>query len=68
MGGHFTMGPARAARAVELVKAKSVIPIHFATFPVLTGTPEMLADELEKLGSKAQVRAMKPGETIPLSN
>jgi L-ascorbate metabolism protein UlaG (beta-lactamase superfamily) len=68
MGGHFTMGPARAARAVELVKAESVIPIHFATFPVLTGTPEMLADELEKLGSKAQVRAMKPGETIPLSN
>jgi len=68
MGGHFTMGPARAARAVELVKAKSVIPIHFATFPVLTGTPEMLADELKKLGSKAQVRAMKPGETISLSD
>ena len=68
MGGHFTMGPARAARAVELVKAKSVIPIHFATFPVLTGTPEMLADELKKLGSKAQVRAMKSGETISLSD
>jgi L-ascorbate metabolism protein UlaG (beta-lactamase superfamily) len=68
MGGHFTMGPARAARAVELVKAKSVIPIHFATFPVLTGTPEVLADELKKLGSKAQVRAMKPGETISLSD
>jgi L-ascorbate metabolism protein UlaG (beta-lactamase superfamily) len=68
MGGHFTMGPARAARAVELVKAKSVIPIHFATFPVLTGTLEMLADELKKLGSKAQVRAMKPGETISLSD
>jgi len=28
----------------------------------------MLADELKKLGSKAQVRAMKPGETSPLSN
>ena len=68
MGGHFTMGPARAARAVELVKAKSVIPIHFATFPVLTGTPDMLANELKKLGSKAQIQAMKPGETIPLSN
>jgi L-ascorbate metabolism protein UlaG (beta-lactamase superfamily) len=67
MGGHFTMGPTRAARAVELVKAKSVIPIHFATFPVLTGTPEMLADELKKLASKAQVRAMKPGEAISLS-
>jgi L-ascorbate metabolism protein UlaG (beta-lactamase superfamily) len=62
------MGPARAARAVELVKAKSVIPIHFATFPVLTGTPDMLADELKKLGSKAHIQPMKPGETISLSN
>jgi len=68
MGGHFTMGPARAARAVELVKAKSVIPIHFATFPVLTGTPDLLADELKKLGSKAHIQEMKPGETISLSN
>jgi len=68
MGGHFTMGPARAARAVELVKAKFVVPIHFGTFPVLTGTPEMLADELKKLGSNAQVHAMKPGETISLSD
>ena len=68
MGGHFTMGPARAARAVELVKAKFVVPIHFGTFPVLTGMPEMLADELKKLGSNAQVHAMKPGETISLSD
>ena len=68
MGGHFTMGPARAARAVELVKAKFVVPIHFGTVPVLTGTPEMLADELKKLGSNAQVHAMKPGETISLSD
>jgi L-ascorbate metabolism protein UlaG (beta-lactamase superfamily) len=67
MGGHFTMGPGRAARAVELVKAKFVVPIHFETFPVLTGRPDILADELKKLGSNAQVRAMKPGETISLS-
>jgi len=67
MGGHFTMGPARAARAVELVKAKFVVPIHFETFPVLTGRPDILAAELKKLGSNAQVRAMKPGETISLS-
>jgi L-ascorbate metabolism protein UlaG (beta-lactamase superfamily) len=66
MGGHFTMGPARAARAVELVKPKFVIPIHFGTFPLLTGTPEMLAEELKKLGSKAQLRPMQPGEIITL--
>ena len=68
MGGHFTMGPARAARAVEMVKAKSVVPIHYGTFPVLTGTPRMLADELKKLGSNTEVREMKAGETISLSS
>jgi L-ascorbate metabolism protein UlaG (beta-lactamase superfamily) len=68
MGGHFTMGPARAARAVELVKAKSVVPIHFGTFPVLTGTPEELERELGKRKVKAQLRVMRPGETISLSD
>ena len=68
MGGHFTMGPARAARAVELVKANSVVPIHFGTFPVLTGTPEELERELEKRKVKTQLRVMKPGETISLSD
>jgi L-ascorbate metabolism protein UlaG (beta-lactamase superfamily) len=67
MGGHYTMGPQRAARAIEIVKPKFVVPIHFATFPVLTGTPEMLATELKKLGSKSQLRAMKPGETFSLT-
>ena len=67
MGGHYTMGPHRAARAIEIVKPKFVVPIHFATFPVLTGTPEMLATELKKLGSKSQLRAMKPGETFSLT-
>jgi len=67
MGGHFTMGPDRAADAVELVKPKFVIPIHFGTFPVLKGTPEMLAAELKKRGSKAQLRVMKPGENLDLT-
>lgn len=67
MGGHFTMGPARAADAVELVKPKFVIPIHFGTFPVLKGTPEMLAAELKKRGSKAQLRVMKPGGKLDLA-
>jgi L-ascorbate metabolism protein UlaG (beta-lactamase superfamily) len=68
MGGHFTMGPLRAARAVELVKPKSVVPIHFGTFPVLIGTPEELERELRKREVKAQLRTMKPGETISLSD
>lgn len=66
MGGHYTMGPERAADAIELVKPKNVVPIHFGTFPPLKGTPEQLQTELTKRGSKTHLRVMKPGETISL--
>ncbi len=33
IGDHFTMGPREAAYACDLLKAKTVIPMHFATFP-----------------------------------
>jgi L-ascorbate metabolism protein UlaG (beta-lactamase superfamily) len=64
IGDHFTMGPARAAEAVKLVAPKTVIPMHYGTFPVLTGTPEAFERELKKRKVKAQLRVMKPGETI----
>ena len=68
IGDHFTMGPARAAEAVRLVNPREVIPMHYGTFPVLTGTPEAFEGELKKLKSKAKLRVMKIGETITLSN
>lgn len=43
IGGHYTMGPREAALATRLLGVKTVLPIHFGTFPVLTGTPEDLA-------------------------
>ena len=43
IGGHFTMGPKEAALAVNLLQPRVVLPIHFGTFPVLTGTPDALA-------------------------
>ena len=64
IGDHFTMGPVRAAEAVKLVTPKTVIPMHYGTFPVLTGTPEAFERELKKRKVKAQLRVMKPGETI----
>lgn len=48
IGDHFTMGPSRAAEAVQLVKPKTVIPMHYGTFPsVLTGTVEAFQLELK---------------------
>lgn len=64
IGGHFTMDPERAAHAVRLVGPKTVIPMHYGTFPVLAGTPEQLATVLRKQGSRARVEVMTPGQTL----
>jgi L-ascorbate metabolism protein UlaG (beta-lactamase superfamily) len=66
MGDHFTMGPIRAADAVKLVDPGMVIPMHYGTFPVLTGTPEELDREMKKRQLKAELRIMKVGETTAL--
>jgi L-ascorbate metabolism protein UlaG (beta-lactamase superfamily) len=60
IGDHYTMSPREAAYACNLLKAQTVIPMHFATFPVLTGRPS----ELAKLVKGTEVLEMKPGQTI----
>jgi L-ascorbate metabolism protein UlaG (beta-lactamase superfamily) len=50
IGDHFTMGPEQAAQAARMLKVKRVIPMHYGTFPVLTGTPKALESELGKDG------------------
>jgi L-ascorbate metabolism protein UlaG (beta-lactamase superfamily) len=62
IGDHFTMGPLEAAKAVRLLKAKKVIPMHFGTFPVLTGTPADLAARIK--GAPAEVWELEPGKTV----
>jgi len=65
IGGHFTMDPPAAARAVELLGVAAVVPIHYGTFPILTGTPEQLREELEHLGlGDVRVIAPEPGAVI----
>jgi L-ascorbate metabolism protein UlaG (beta-lactamase superfamily) len=64
IGDHFTMGPIRAAEAVKLVGPKMTIPMHYATFPFLTGTPEEFGEELKKNGVKTELRVLKVGQTI----
>jgi L-ascorbate metabolism protein UlaG (beta-lactamase superfamily) len=66
IGDHFTMGPARAAEAAKLVKARTVVPMHYGTFPILTGTPKAFERELKQRDAKAELQVMKVGETIPL--
>jgi L-ascorbate metabolism protein UlaG (beta-lactamase superfamily) len=66
IGDHFTMGPKRAADAVKLVGPGTVIPMHYGTFPVLTGTPEVFDRELKQREVSAKLRVMKIGETISI--
>ena len=44
IGGHYTMGARIAARAAKLTGVDRVVPIHFGTFPILTGRPSELTD------------------------
>ncbi len=66
IGGHFTMGPERAADAVKLVDPAMVVPMHFGTVPLLAGTPDALGKALKATHARAQLHAMKIGETLAL--
>ncbi len=58
IGGHYTMGPRSAAIALELIGASTVIPVHYATFPILAGTPDELRGH-----TSVEVVELEPGET-----
>src|SRR5688500_11642854 len=59
IGDRFTMGPDQAARACELLGVRQVVPMHWGTFPLLTGTPAALRTLL----SNVEVLELRPGET-----
>ncbi|HSC27427.1 MAG TPA: metal-dependent hydrolase [Vicinamibacterales bacterium] len=61
IGDHYTMGPDAAARACALLGVRQVVPMHYGTFPILTGTPERLKHLVEPHG--VDVLVLKPGET-----
>jgi L-ascorbate metabolism protein UlaG (beta-lactamase superfamily) len=63
IGDLYTMGPREAAYAIRLLGVKHVIPIHFATFPFLTGTAEALQAETKDIPS-LEIHALKPGESL----
>jgi L-ascorbate metabolism protein UlaG (beta-lactamase superfamily) len=65
IGGHFTMGPREAALAVGLLGVEDVVPIHYGTFPILTGTPEQLRTALDERGlGGVLIHAPEPGAAV----
>ena len=61
IGDLYTMGPEQAAKATELLGVKQIVPMHYGTFPALTGTPAKLKELVAPRG--VQVLELKPGET-----
>jgi L-ascorbate metabolism protein UlaG (beta-lactamase superfamily) len=61
IGDNFTMGPEDAAKAVDFIRPKMVIPIHYNTFDMIAQDP---ADFQAEVGNLARVEIVKPGETL----
>ena len=65
IGDYYTMDPKAAAVAVRMLGVNHVIPMHYGTFPILTGTPAALREALQTLGlGEVEMIEMKPGQTI----
>jgi L-ascorbate metabolism protein UlaG (beta-lactamase superfamily) len=63
IGDNFTMGPEDGAKAVEFLKPKMVMPMHYLAWDLIKQDP----DEFKKLvGNKAEVKAILPGESFQL--
>jgi L-ascorbate metabolism protein UlaG (beta-lactamase superfamily) len=62
IGDYYTMGPLQASHAARLIKPKRVIPMHYGTFPALTGRPEDLEQRLS--GDAIQVWTLKQGDPV----
>lgn len=60
IGDRFTMNPLEAAGACELIQPEFVIPIHWGTFDLLTGTPEEFSTALKEQG-EVQAVVLEPG-------
>ncbi|MGQ9693901.1 MAG: metal-dependent hydrolase [Thermodesulfobacteriota bacterium] len=63
IGSHFTMDPKEAAYACQLLRPKFVIPMHYGTWPLLTGKAEEFA-QLLKEQPEVKVIILAPGESI----
>ena len=61
IGDLYTMGPEQAAVACDLLGIEQVVPMHYGTFPALTGTPARLRELVEPRG--VDVLALEPGES-----
>lgn len=64
IGDLYTMGPREAAWAAGQLGVRFVVPMHYGTFGVLTGTPEAFREALAERGVSARLVAPTAGELV----
>ncbi len=68
IGGVYTMKPKEAAIAARALQLRTVIPMHYGTFPALAGTPQELQTEMKRLGVLSRVEVFAPGQEKTLKD
>ncbi|MGC9122380.1 MAG: MBL fold metallo-hydrolase, partial [Thermogladius sp.] len=63
IGGHFTMGVREAVKAVELLRPRIVVPMHYNTFPVIKEDPARFK-ELVEATTPSRVVVLRPGDEL----
>jgi len=66
IGSVFTMDYRQAAKAAVLLKAKTVIPMHFGSFPILEPNADRFVAEMRKIAPETKVVVLRPGEETSL--
>lgn len=64
IGDHYTMGPFEAALCCGLLEAPYVVPVHYGTMPILSGTPEEFKEAVSEHAQQTKVLVTKPGEPL----
>lgn len=64
IGSVFVMDPLQAAWAVEMLKPKKVVPMHYRTFPVLVQDASEFAALAKEKAPEVEVLVLEPGQSI----
>jgi len=64
IGGHYTMGIEEAVKAVELLKPRVVVPMHYNTFNVIMADPQLFARLVRERVPEVEVRILNPGQSL----
>lgn len=62
IGGNFTMDVEDAARAVDFIRPKIAIPMHYKTFPVINADPQEFKNKVKGI----EVRVIEIGDSIEI--